>query len=51
MMARAGPVDAVLAADTSMLVLAATTAARMGLPHNPVGAVLAANSKARQRLS
>jgi biotin carboxylase len=50
-MARAGPVDAVLAADTSMLVLAATTAARMGLPHNPVGAVLAANSKARQRLS
>ena len=50
-MARTGPVDAVLAADTPMLVLAATTAVRMGLPHNPVGAVLAANSKARQRLS
>ena len=49
--ARTGPVDAVVAADTPMLVLAAMTAARMGLPHNPPGAVLAANSKARQRLS
>jgi biotin carboxylase len=33
-----------------MLVLAATVAARMGLPHNPVDAVLAATDKARQRL-
>ncbi len=32
-----------------MLVLAATVAARMGLPHNPVDAVLAATSKAAQR--
>jgi hypothetical protein len=50
-LARAGPVDAVVAADTPMLVLAATTAARMGLPHNLPEAVLAASSKARQRLS
>ncbi len=49
--ARTGPVDAVIAADTPMLVLAATIAARMGLPHNPAGALLAANSKARQRLT
>ena len=39
-MARAGPVDAVVAADTPMLVLAAAVAARMGLPHNPPDAVL-----------
>jgi biotin carboxylase len=32
-----------------MLVLAAAVAARLGLPHNPVGAVLAASDKARQR--
>ncbi len=50
-MARTGPVDAVVAVDTPMLVLAATVAARMGHPHNPAGAILAANSKARQRLS
>jgi len=48
-LARAGPVDAVVAADTPMLVLAATVAARMGLPHNPVDAVLAATDKAAQR--
>ena len=48
--ARSGPVAAVIAADTQMLVLAATVAARMGLPHNPVDAVLAATDKARQRL-
>jgi biotin carboxylase len=48
-LARAGPVDAVVAADTPMLVLAATVAARMGLPHNPVDAVLAATGKAAQR--
>jgi biotin carboxylase len=48
-LARAGPVDAVVAADTPMLALAATVAARMGLPHNPVDAVLAATGKAAQR--
>ncbi|MGH3070490.1 MAG: ATP-grasp domain-containing protein [Streptosporangiaceae bacterium] len=48
-LARGGPVAAVLAADTPMLVLAAAVAARMGLPHNPVDAVLNATDKARQR--
>jgi len=48
-MARCGPVDAVVAADTPMLVLAAAVAARMGLAHNPVEAVIAAADKARQR--
>jgi biotin carboxylase len=48
-LARAGPVDAVVAADTPMLVLAAAVAARMGLPHNPVEAILNATDKARQR--
>ena len=51
-LARAGPlkaVDAVVAADTPMLVLAATVAAAMGLPHNPVDAVRAALDKAAQR--
>jgi hypothetical protein len=48
-LARAGPVDAVVAADTPMLMLAATVAARMGLPHNPVDAVRAATDKAAQR--
>jgi biotin carboxylase len=48
-LAHAGPADAVVAADTPMLVLAATVAARMGLPHNPVDAVLAATGKATQR--
>jgi len=48
-LARAGPVDAVVAADTPMLALAATVAARMGLPHNPVDAVRAATDKAAQR--
>jgi hypothetical protein len=32
-LSRSGPVDAVVAADTPMLVLAAAVAARMGLPH------------------
>jgi biotin carboxylase len=41
--------DAVVAADTPMLVLAAAVAARMGLPHNPVDAVIAATDKAGQR--
>jgi biotin carboxylase len=48
-LARAGPVDAVVAADTPMLVLAATVSAGMGLPHNPVDAVLAATGKVAQR--
>jgi biotin carboxylase len=49
-LARSRPVAAVVAADTPMLVLASTVAARMGLPHNPVNAVLAATDKAAQRL-
>jgi biotin carboxylase len=48
-LALAGPVDAVVAADTPMLVLAATVAAAMGLPHNPVDAVRAATDKEAQR--
>jgi biotin carboxylase len=49
LVARCGPVDAVVAVDTPMLLLAAATAARMGLPHNPVDAVLASTDKATQR--
>jgi len=48
-LARAGPVDAVVAADTPMLMLAAAVAAQMGLPHNPPDAVRNATGKARQR--
>ena len=48
-LASSGPVAAVVAADTPMLVLAAAVAARMGLPHNPVDAVLNATDKTRQR--
>ena len=48
-LARSGPVAAVVAADAPMLILAAAAAARMGLPHNPVDAVLNATDKARQR--
>jgi biotin carboxylase len=48
-LARCGAVAAVVAADTPMLVLAAIVAARLGLPHNPVEAVLNATDKARQR--
>ena len=48
-MSRCGPVAAVVAADATMLVLAAAAAARMGLPHNPVDTLLAASDKARQR--
>ena len=47
--ARCGPVAAVIAADTPMLELAAAVAARLGLPHNPAGAVRNAADKARQR--
>jgi biotin carboxylase len=46
---RCGPVDAVVAADTPMLLLAAAVAERLGVPHNPAAAVLAAADKARQR--
>ena len=46
---RCGPVDAVIAADTPMLLLAAAVAERLALPHNPAAAVLAAADKARQR--
>ena len=45
----AGLVDAVVAADTPMLMLAAAVAREMGLPHNPPDAVLNATDKARQR--
>jgi len=45
----AGRVDAVVAADTPMLALAATVAARLGLAHNPVEAVVAATDKTQQR--
>lgn len=48
-MASAGPVAAVVAADTPMLIPAAVIAARMELPHNPVDAVTAACDKAAQR--
>jgi len=49
LLARSGPVDAVVAVDTPMLVLAAAAAARMGLAHNRVEAVRAAVDKATQR--
>jgi biotin carboxylase len=49
LVAESGPVDAVVAADTPMLVLAAAVAARLGLPHNRVEAVRAAADKATQR--
>jgi biotin carboxylase len=49
LVAHSGPVDAVVAVDTPMLVLAAAVADRMGLPHNPVDAVRAATDKAAQR--
>jgi len=47
--AACGPVDAVIATDAPMLPLAASVSARLGLPHNPPGAVLAAADKIRQR--
>jgi hypothetical protein len=43
-----GVVDAVVAVDTQMLLLAARLAAKLGLPHNPVNAVAAAADKAQQ---
>src|SRR5262249_43821958 len=44
-----GTVDAVVAVDAQMLRLAASLAAKLGLPHNPLEAVAAAANKARQR--
>lgn len=44
-----GSVDAVVAVDAQMLVLAARLAASLGLPHNPIDAVMAAEDKAGQR--
>jgi biotin carboxylase len=49
LVAESGTVDAVVAADTPMLVLAAAVAARLGLAHNRVEAVRAAADKATQR--
>lgn len=49
LVAAAGPVDAVVAADTPMLALAAAVAGRLGLAHNPVEAVIAATDKTQQR--
>jgi biotin carboxylase len=49
LISQAGPVDGVVAVDTPMLALAATVAARTGLPHNPIEAVMAATDKAAQR--
>ena len=46
---KSGPIDAVVAVDTPMLVLGAAVAARRGLPHNSVDAVIAATDKAEQR--
>jgi biotin carboxylase len=48
-LARAGTVSAVVAADTPMLMLAAAIAKQMGLPHNQAEAVRNATDKARQR--
>jgi len=49
LISRAGRLDGVVAVDTPMLALAATVAARTGLSHNPVEAVMAATDKAAQR--
>jgi glutathione synthase/RimK-type ligase-like ATP-grasp enzyme len=49
LVSRAGPVDAVVAVDTPMLILASAVAARTGLPHNPIEAIMAATDKAAQR--
>jgi biotin carboxylase len=48
-LARAGTVTAVVAADTPMLMLAAAIAEQMGLPHSPPEAVRNATDKSRQR--
>src|SRR5260370_9817028 len=48
LVAAAGPVAAVVAADTPMLALAAAVAAPLGLPHNPGVAVAPPPPKAPQ---
>jgi biotin carboxylase len=45
------PVAAVIGVDDDTAILAATIAAALGLPHNPVGATLAARDKHRQRVA
>jgi biotin carboxylase len=49
LISQAGRFDGVVAVDTPMLALAATVAARAGLPHSPIEAVMAAADKAAQR--
>jgi biotin carboxylase len=49
LVAESGPVDAVVAVDTPMLVLAAAVAARMGLAHNRVEAVRVAADRVNKR--
>ena len=47
--AKAHPLDAVVGVDEDTAVVAATVASGLGLPHNPVAAVLAARHKGRMR--
>jgi biotin carboxylase len=44
------PVAAVVGVDDDTAILAATIAEALGLPHNPIGATLAARDKHRQRV-
>jgi len=44
-----GPLDAVVAVDTPMLAVAAAVGERIGLPHNPMEAVMATMDKRAQR--
>ena len=47
--ARAHPLGGVIAADDDGVILAAMAASALGLPHNPVAAVVAARNKYRMR--
>jgi formate-dependent phosphoribosylglycinamide formyltransferase (GAR transformylase) len=47
--AKAHPIGGVIAADDDGVILAATAASALGLPHNPVPAVVAARNKYRMR--
>jgi biotin carboxylase len=47
--ARRSPVDAVLGVDDDSTIAAAAIASALGLPHNPIAAVLAARHKATMR--
>jgi biotin carboxylase len=49
--AAAHPVAAVVGVDDDTAILAATIAEALGLPHNPLGATLAARDKHRQRVA